>query len=226
MMLERGPMGELWMTAYNYRGVPKRFWDYGSLGGAYWRGNLRAGFVVEVAERTEYDSAPAFLAHLREATIEDTVDEQYIRTVAYRSGGDELAIDYDLWNTTPGERRVNGGLYAPPNLSSPLAIQGDSGRLSVGAATLETAPQQVWLMAQELDAQNRAWIAVNPEDRPTPMVLRTPMGTVSAERWGMGRLEWRAPAVGDQVLAVEALTELDGLRVPQGVEVKYVQTLR
>ena len=50
-MLEQGPEGELWLTIYNYRGPAKRFWDYASLRGAFWRGNLRAGYVVEVAER-------------------------------------------------------------------------------------------------------------------------------------------------------------------------------
>jgi len=230
LMLERGPLGELWVTAYNYRGVSKRFWDYGSLGGAYWNGNLRAGCVVEVAERTAYDSAASFLMHLRLAEIEDTVDDRRVRTVSYRSGGDELSIEYDLWNTRPGGRRINGAVYDPPNLRSPCAVQGDSGKLEVGEATLETHPQQVWLIAQELaptfggtiDGRNRAWIAVNPQDRPTPLTFRTPLGVVSAEAWGMGRLEWRAPVEGGQSLIVEALAEPEGLRVPEGIEVRYI----
>ena len=51
IVLEQGPEGELWLTIYNYRGPAKRFWDYASLRGAFWRGNLRAGYVIEVAER-------------------------------------------------------------------------------------------------------------------------------------------------------------------------------
>jgi hypothetical protein len=222
MMLEWGPLGELWVTAYNYRGVPKRFWDYGSLGGAYWRGNLRAGFVVEVAERAEYGSAAAFLVHLQQAEIEDTVDDRHVRTVTYRSGGDELSLDYDLWNTQPGERRIEGAVYRPPSLSSPLAVQGDGGDLRVGGAVLLTHPQPAWLIALGQDGQDRAWIAVNPEDRPTPVEMRTPLGVVSATAWGTGRLEWRASAGGDQTLIVEALTEPVGLCVPQGVGVQYV----
>ncbi|HLH73710.1 MAG TPA: hypothetical protein VKX96_10540, partial [Chloroflexota bacterium] len=79
IVLERSPQGELWLTIYNYRGAAKRFWDYASLHGAFWRGNLKAGFVVEVAERSAYLSAGAFLAYLGQSIIEDVVDEQLAR---------------------------------------------------------------------------------------------------------------------------------------------------
>jgi hypothetical protein len=220
IMLERGPLGELWLTIYNYRGAAKRFWDYGSLGGAYWQGNLKAGFVVEVAERAEYESAGQFLAHLRRAEIDDAVDDERIRTVKYRSCGDEIAIRYDLWNTQPMERFLNGVLYEPPNLGSPLAVQGDSGELKVGHAKLLTNPQMVWLIAHESEPDCQAWIAVNPLDVPTPLQLETPHGVIRAEEWGMGRLEWRACADGQEMLIVDGLKEPVGLQAPEHVEVK------
>jgi hypothetical protein len=219
LVLERGPLGELWLSLYNYRGSAKRLWDYNSLGGAFWRGNLRAGFVVEVAERADYASAAAFLADLRRAVIEDGVDD-FIRTVTYRHGDDELSLRYDLWNTEPRQRRFNGVAYEPPALSSPLGVQGDGGELRVGSARLVTEPRPVWLIAQEVDPARRTWIAVNPQDYPTPVRLETPCGVVSAGRWGMGRLEWRAPVGGSQELIVDALTEPVGLRVPDGVTVR------
>lgn len=221
ILFERGPLGELFLSIYNYHGEEKRFWDYASLGGAYWRGNLRAGFIVEVVERTQYASTAALLDHLRGATIEDIIDEKFIRTVTYRSGGDELILSYDLWNTEPMERRINGTVYEPPILESPLGVQGDSGVLRLGTATLVTNPQQVWLIAQELDPAQRVWIAVNPEDRPTPLRLETPSGMISAEEWGMGRLEWRAPVGGEEVLIVDTLREPVGLKVPEGIKVHY-----
>lgn len=220
ILLERGPAGELWLAIYNYRGPAKRFWDYASLAGPFYRGNLRAGFVVEVAERSEYPSAAAFLDHLRRASVEDAVDETHVRTVVYRSGGDELLLRYDLWHTEPKERRLNGALYLPPNLSSPLAAQGASGRLSAGSATLLTNPQQVWLIAQELDPARRAWIVANPEDQPTPLRLETPLGVVAAAAFGLGRLAWHAPEGGPQTLVVEALREPAGLEAPAGVDVQ------
>jgi hypothetical protein len=222
LVLERGPLGELWLCIYNYRGTAKRFWDLNALGGAFWRGNLRAGFVVEVAERDAHADAGAFLAHLREARVLDSTDENHIRTVTYRSGGDEISLDYDLWNTAPGERRIDGAPYVPPSLSSPLGVQGASGELRVGSAVLETAPQPVWLIADEVDPARRGWIAVNPRERPTRLRLETAAGVVEAERWGMGRLEWRAPVGGRQRLLVEAIDEPVGLRAPAGVEIEWV----
>lgn len=222
ILFERGPQGELFLSIYNYRGAKKRFWDYASLGGAYWRGNLRAGFIVQAEERSEYASAAEFLRHLQQATVEDIVDDKFIRTVIFRSGKDELSLSYDLWNTKPKERKLNGEVYQPPNLASPLAVQGDSGELKVGGASLVTNPQQAWLIAQELDPARRVWIAVNPEDRATPLRLETPSGVITTEEWRMGRLEWRAPVGGEEVLIVDMLREPVGLKVPEGVKIHYV----
>lgn len=226
MLLERGPLGELWLTIYNYRGPERRLWDYASLKGAFWRGNLKAGTVVEVAGRDEYPSVAAFFAHLLKAEIEDTVSEELVRSVRYSSGGDEIQIDYDLWNTAPVGRRINGEPYVPDNLSSPLAVQGDGGILRVGSATLLTNPQQMWLIAQELDPERRIWIAVNPEDRPTPLRLQTPAGELSAAEWGLGRIEWQAPASGEQKIVLDTLAEPVGLVAPEGVAIEWPRKLR
>jgi hypothetical protein len=221
LLLERGPLGELWLTIYNYRGPRRRLWDYASLKGAFWRGNLRAGYVIEVAERDEYTSAAGFCAYLQRAAVEDRVSDELIRTVTYRSGGDEIAIDYDLWNSEPGGRRINGQPYRPPNLSSPLAVQGDSGCLQVGTATLVTHPQQAWLIAQELDPERRLWIAVNPEEQRTPLKLQTACGELSLDSFGVGRIEWRAPVGGEQSILVQSLAEPHVVSVPEGVPVEW-----
>ncbi|NIV35810.1 MAG: hypothetical protein GWN58_42095, partial [Anaerolineae bacterium] len=193
------------MTTYNYKGPAKRFWDYASLKGPFWQGNLKAGYVVEVADRDEFPSADAFLAYLLSSEIKDTVNEELIRNVSYRSGGDEIQIDYDLWFTEPAGRWINGEPYVAPNLDSPLAAQGDGGILRVGSATLTTNPQQIWLIAQEIDPKHRTWIAVNPEDRPTPLRLQTPLGELSVDELGLGRIEWQAPVGGEQKIVIDAL---------------------
>ena len=153
-MLERGPAGELWLSVYNYQGPAKRFWDYASLRGAFWRGNLRAGFALEVAER----SLPLPGGALRPPQAGRDPRRRRagpaspaLRTVTFTSGTDTLQLVYDLWSTAPGKHRLGGVVYNPPALASPLAVQGSSGRLAVGQATLETAPQPVWLIAQEDD---------------------------------------------------------------------------
>jgi hypothetical protein len=221
MRLERGPQGELWLTIPNYEGAPKRFWDYASLRGAFWRGNLRAGYIVEVAERTAFPSAAAFLDHLRLAAIEDSVDAARVRSVHYRSAGDDLGLRYDLEHTAPLQRSINGQVYQPPALASPLAAQGSDGVLVAGSATLTSEPQPMWLIAQELDPGQRAWIAVNPEDRPTWLRLDTPAGVVTVERLGLGRLEWRLLPTGASELIVEAVVEPAGLATPAGVAVRW-----
>lgn len=220
IQLERGPLGELWLTISNYQGTAKRFWNYASLRGAFWRGNIRAGYVMEVADREAYGSASAFLDHLRRAEIEDTVDDDHVRTVRYRNGETDIALDYDLWNTRPAGRRIDDAPYAPPNLRSPFAAQGDAGTLRVGKATLTTAPgAMVWLIAQESAPEARQWVAVNPLGTPTPLRLETPCGVATAEVWGLGRIAWRAPADGSQELVVDAAALPKGLRVPRGVAV-------
>ena len=174
---------------------------------------------AEVAERSDYASAADFLAHLRQVTVEDVTDETHIRTVRYASGSDDLVLRYDLWNSEPVDRQIDGQPYTPPNLASPLAVQNDSGHIVVGSATLTTAPQQVWLVAQEVDSSTRMWVAINPEDRPIPLRLETLCGVVSAEAWGMGRMEWCAPVGGSQTLRIHRLHPVVGLSVPAGVTV-------
>jgi hypothetical protein len=225
LLLERGPYGELWLTIYNYRGRAKRFWDYASLRGAFWRGNLHAGYVMEVADRQTYPTAAAFLAHLGRATIEDatvsTPASPAERTVHYHSDGDTLELRYDLWHTRPVGRRFNGLDYVAPALDSPLAVQGDAGTLRTGSATLHTeAGVMVWLIAQELDLTQCSWTAVNPEDRSTPFRLETPRGVVTATDWQAGRIEWRAFRDGASVLTVDALHAPAGLKVPEGTRVE------
>ena len=221
IQLERGPLGELWLTIYNYKGVPIRLWEYASLRGAFWRGNLRAGFVVEVSERSAYPSAADFLAHLHTSQISDGVDDASIRTVTYSSGDESISLRYDLWNTRPLGRFLNGSAYTPPNLASPLAVQSDTGVLRVGGAVLRTAPQQVWLVAQEVDPGLRTYVAVNPQPKPTPLHLETPFGIISSASWGMGRIEWRIPANGEQSVHIDALETLAQLDVPENVRIIY-----
>ena len=191
--------------------------------GRFWQGNLRAGYILEVAERGAYPSAATFL-DLRSASTCRTrrgraPSRPLVRSVTYGSGGDELRLRYDLWYTRPLDRCLNGLPYHPPALRSPVAAQGSSGAARAGSATLRTAPSPCWLLAQELDPASRAWVAVNPQDAPTALRLETALGTVTASRWGVGSIEWRAPAGGAQTLVLDTLEDPAGLRVPEGVRV-------
>lgn len=206
VVLERGPEGELWLTAHNYRGAAKRFWDYASLRGAFWRGNLRAGLVIEVAPVADFASPEAFVSHVRSLPLTDEVDAERIRRV--RFGG--LAIEYDLWRTAPGRRAVDGRVVGDAVLESPVARQGSSGRLAVGEVVLETEPGvMTWLMAPA--------VAVVPTGT-TRLRLSGPGGVVEAERFGPGRVAWREGEV-----AVEGFAQ--GLRLPLGAVVRKGESL-
>jgi hypothetical protein len=205
-VLERGPDGELWLTITNYRGAPKRFWDYASLRGAFWRGNLRAGYVLEVIDRADTPDAAAFLDHLRRAVVEDEVDDHHLRRVHFHRDGPDVELRYDLWRTEPAGRSIDGRPYEPPMLASPVAVQGDGGTLTLDAATATTAAQPLWLARIGTDG----WAIVNPVDRPTPLSLELPGVRLSAESWGAGRIEWR-----DGRVSLDCLREPVGLRVEE-----------
>jgi hypothetical protein len=207
ILLERGPEGELWLTIYNYRGAPKRFWDYASLGGAFWRGNVRVGYLLEVAARDEYLNAAAFLDHLRQAPVSDQMDGSHVRTVRFG----ELDLRFDLWHTRPIERLIAGAPYPAPMLDSPVAAQGDGGRLELGDAMLETAAGvPTWLIARD-----DTWTAVVPGRRRTRLRLTTPVGEAVAEAFGPGRIEVQP----DRVL-LECLDGPSGLSLPQGARLE------
>jgi hypothetical protein len=79
------------------------------------------------------------------------------------------------------------------------------------------------LIAQELGAAEgpaeRAWVAVNLEDRPTRLRLETPAGVLTAERWGVGRIEWRTTRDGTSRILVDCAEPPIGLSAPSGAEV-------
>lgn len=216
--LERGPLGELWLSIYNYDGAAIRFWDYASLKGAFWRGNLRAGFVVEVAEKDSFSSAKGFLEHLQTAQITDHVDNNHIRTVTYQSEDDALTIRYDLWNTRPVERLYNGSIYDPPQLESPLAVQGDTGYLRSGSAKLYSKPQIMILVAPKTDS-NQHYVVMNPTTQSTFLRFETAVGTITAEEFGMGRLEIAVGDDGIPCLQLDCLVEPKSLSVPDHIKV-------
>jgi len=181
---------------------------------------------VEVAERDEYDSAGDFLDQLREAELRDTADDQHIRQVHYRNGADTIALRYDLWHSRPVGRSINGEAVSSPALASPLAVQSSSGRIEGRAAVLETDAQPVWLIADEADPAHRTWIAVNPMERATPVRFQTPGGTVNAEKWGLGRMEWRMSETDGQLLVIDPIEKPAGLKTPPSLSVRYRKPAR
>ncbi|HUF53067.1 MAG TPA: hypothetical protein VMR52_04750 [Dehalococcoidia bacterium] len=79
------------LSIVNYEGPPKQFWEYRSLTGPFWKGNVRNGFALWIAPRSEFASADEFRTALTKAPLlDETVDG--LRTITF---GD-LRLEYDL----------------------------------------------------------------------------------------------------------------------------------
>lgn len=132
-----------------------------------------------------------------------------------------MRLDYNLWQTKPAGRWYNDTQYQETALKSPLAVQGSSGQLRLGKVKLLTQGQPVWLIVQDLIPEQRTWIAVNPQNRPTYLKSETPCGILTATQWGMGRIEWRSPVGSQQQIIIEGLEPPSGLQVPEGIQISY-----
>jgi hypothetical protein len=217
VQLEWGPCGELWLVIYNYLGPPKRFWEYASLKGPFWKSNLRAGFIMDVADRESFSDSASFARHLMSARITDSVDEHHIRTVSYQSGGEDLTLQLDLARNMPVGRALNGVPIAPAMLSSPVAVQGDSGDLRLGEARLTSRPHPCWLVSGSENSKTKSWMACNPFGDAGPFRFETPAGTVEAESWPTGRLEIRLHPDGKSRLHADCMTPLENLKLTDGI---------
>lgn len=192
--------GELVLSIYNYyEGEPKRFWEYASLDGPFYQGNIRAGFIIEVGDRAEHGEFAAFRAHIMRGVIAERIEGSR-RTVRYASGADLLEITVDLRANRLVERRVNGRTYHSPMLASPVAVQATSGALAAGTAHLTCGAVPAWLVA---DDDGGAWAAANPSDDEVTWRLETPLTTLESPAFGFGRMAvYAGDVVEIDVLAI------------------------
>jgi hypothetical protein len=84
------------VSIVNYEGPPKVFWEYRTLSGPFWKGNLRNGFALWVEPRRNFSSAGEFRAALAATGISDKT-EGAIRTIHF---GD-VTLAYDLKEMWP-----------------------------------------------------------------------------------------------------------------------------
>ncbi|MEX0682250.1 MAG: hypothetical protein WD904_06175 [Dehalococcoidia bacterium] len=84
------------LSIVNYEGPPKQFWEYRSLAGPFWKGNVRNGFALWIAPRTDFASVEAFTQALAETLLADSM-EGTVRTITFGDGDDAVAtLTYDL----------------------------------------------------------------------------------------------------------------------------------
>ena len=202
---ERG--GELALCIYNYSGPSKNFWEYRTLSGPFFKGNVRNGLVMEVASRGDYPSAAAFHEHLVGARLSDSVSGDGVREIEYESGGQALALRYDLRDLRVLERRINGEVYIPPILEAPGIVQGSAQPLIAGDAALWAAGAPAWFLADEA---RQLWVAGVTSHEPAPLRLQVPLGALEADAFALGKVVWRQ---NEGRVEVEAAPLPAGLRL-------------
>jgi len=186
VVLERRS-GELVLSIHNYLGPAKNFWEYRTLSGPFYRGNVRSGLVVEVASKSEFRSAAEFRAYVSRARVTDVVSGDGVRDVSYATDGGSLGLRYSLHDLRVEERRIDGRRYTAPMLEAPCVRQG-RGPIAVGGATLTAGGAPAWLLA---DAARRLWVAANPSNESAPFRFETPEGALESDAFGFGRIVWR-----------------------------------
>jgi len=100
--LGHGPDVRLWqdgqeqiVSIYNYDGPPRQFWEYRSLAGPFYKGNVRNGAVLRVADRAGHDSLEAFRDAFAAEPLVDTTEGSQ-RTISFGAGPDAVSLSYDL----------------------------------------------------------------------------------------------------------------------------------
>lgn len=206
--------GHLALDIYNYRGPAKQFWEYRSLAGPFYRGNVRNAVILEVGTREEFGDLAAFRRHVAAASVADTTGDDLAREIAYSSGGGSIALRYSLWDMDLLERRYDGVPFVAPmsragasDGSGPQWVQSRDGIVELGRTKLLAGGAPCWLVA---DDDAGAWVVANPSADEAPVWLETPSVAVECEALPYGRIEVDGAA---RSIAVDVAEAMGALRV-------------
>ena len=84
------------LSIVNYEGPAKVFWEFRSLSGPFWKGNVRNGLCLWMASADEWPDAAAFEQALRDTTTRDEIEDS-VRRIEF---GD-VTLEYDLREMSP-----------------------------------------------------------------------------------------------------------------------------
>jgi hypothetical protein len=105
--LGEGPRVALWrdeqelvISLVNYEGPAKVFWEYRSLSGPFFNGNVRNGFALWVAHQAEFESRAKFAAALCSLPLTDQT-EASVRRIGWGEGRERLILEYSLLDLRP-----------------------------------------------------------------------------------------------------------------------------
>ena len=173
----------------------------------------RNGFVLELADTSEFPTLNAFREHFDTGVVKDE-GEGDVRSLSYTNGDQSMTLKYDMVTEHFVERTINGAPVEYPLFSSPHAHISVEGSFSVGRAKLTTHPgTYAWLIADE---ERAVYAAYNFSDHQTPMTMQTPAGTVKAESFGFGKIVYRPR--GTPTLEVWAVDRDGPITFPAGAD--------
>jgi hypothetical protein len=75
----------------NYEGPPKVFWEYRSLAGPFWKGNVRNGFAIYMAEKWMAEPVEEYIEVFANLKLTD-----YLSGTKRRITFEDVALEYDL----------------------------------------------------------------------------------------------------------------------------------
>lgn len=138
------------LDVYNYRGPSKAWWEYRSLSGPFYKGNVRNAVIVEVAERAAFGGLDAFAEHVAKAIVADSVDDHYVREIAYASEGGGVVLRYSLLDMTPADAGEGPpARFGARDGSGPQAWLSRDSLMQLGRVKLLAGTEPKWLVADE-----------------------------------------------------------------------------
>lgn len=199
----------LTLDIYNYRGHDRQFWEYRSLAGPFFRGNVRNGFIVEAGTPAVWGSFDAFRAHVAAARISDDVDASRVRTITYASPGGEVTLRYRLDDLSLADAPIapmgRGGAIDGSGMQW---LQSREPELSLHGATLAQGGLPAVFAA---DRDEGLYACVNPSTERGRVRLETPGGVMfDCDALGTGRVEIDERA---GVVVMDAVRPFGGVRL-------------
>jgi hypothetical protein len=205
----------------NYRGPDKSFWEYRSLGGPFFKGNVLNGFAIEVAEQTEFADLGAFREYARGIEIVDAVDASGIREVAYASPGGTLAMRYSLLDMSVVSRSMDGvPIVVDGGRAGALDGSGAQWRLGDTAVMELPGLRVVWPGAVKWAASDEAGgrhTVAGESEGGHPVYMETPGFEIETETPGWCRIQ-----IDDRT----GLVELDAVAGPVSCRIRHTGKLK
>jgi len=145
------------------------------------------GWVVEVADQTQYPSFEAFVAQVASPEIE-VHEADDARRVSYRRPGRKIEVGQRIASDAIEWKRFDGIPAPSPVLDSPQMSKSLDGRSALGAYSIEGGSPHLVLAGKG----DRNLVYVAPHREPAALRIESPTGLLSSPAFALGRIEIRS----------------------------------